>query len=282
MITATEGAALHLDRLRTRPAAFDPAVRDRLLAGALVPAALVTQAQKLRRRFRADVLALFGTVDVILAPATPCSAPLLGQQDFELDGVSAAGARQPGRVHPADQLHRPAGRGRAGARAGPAGRRAGDRRPVAGGRGAARRPLHWNGTACAPPGNRRDGTDMEINLPDVVAEVAAAFARYEAALTGNDVATLDAAFWDSAAVIRYGIGGEPVWRRRDRRLPRRPAVAGPDALALPHRDHHASAATSPPPPPCSTARRRRAGSAARCRAGCACRKAGGWWRRMSA
>ncbi len=46
---------------------------------------------------------------------------------------------------------------------------------------------------------------MEINLPDVVAEVEAAFARYEAALTGNDVATLDASFWDSAAVIRYGM-----------------------------------------------------------------------------
>lgn len=47
---------------------------------------------------------------------------------------------------------------------------------------------------------------MEINLPDVVAEVTTAFARYEAALTGNDVATLDAIFWDGAPVIRYGIG----------------------------------------------------------------------------
>ncbi len=88
VITATEGAALHLERLRARPEAFDPAVRDRLLAGALVPAPLVAQAQKLRRQFRADVLALFEGVDVILAPATPCSAPLLGQQTFELDGVS--------------------------------------------------------------------------------------------------------------------------------------------------------------------------------------------------
>ena len=87
VITATEGAALHLERLRTRPADFDPAVRDRLLAGALVPAVLVAQAQKLRRQFRADVLALFETVDAILAPATPCTAPLLGQQSFTLDGV---------------------------------------------------------------------------------------------------------------------------------------------------------------------------------------------------
>jgi aspartyl-tRNA(Asn)/glutamyl-tRNA(Gln) amidotransferase subunit A len=86
IITATEGAALHLDRLCRDPAAFDPAVRDRLLAGALLPAALVTQAQKFRRRFQADMLALFDQVDIILAPATPCTAPLLGQQSFEMDG----------------------------------------------------------------------------------------------------------------------------------------------------------------------------------------------------
>ncbi len=86
IITATEGAALHLDRLRTRPGDFDPAVRDRLIAGALVPAALVTQAQKFRRIYRQDVLALFRDVDIILAPATPCSAPMLGQTTFELAG----------------------------------------------------------------------------------------------------------------------------------------------------------------------------------------------------
>ncbi|WP_135505858.1 oxalurate catabolism protein HpxZ [Roseovarius aestuariivivens] len=45
---------------------------------------------------------------------------------------------------------------------------------------------------------------MEINLPDVVAEVTEAFQAYEAALTGNDVATLDALFWTSPHVIRYG------------------------------------------------------------------------------
>ncbi len=46
---------------------------------------------------------------------------------------------------------------------------------------------------------------MDVNLPGVLAEVQAAFARYEAALTGNDIATLDALFWDGALVIRYGI-----------------------------------------------------------------------------
>jgi AtzE family amidohydrolase len=87
VITATEGAALHLDRLRTRAKDFDPAVRDRLIAGAMVPAALVNHAQKFRRWYRAEVLKLFEKVDVILAPATPCTAPQIGQQTFVLDGV---------------------------------------------------------------------------------------------------------------------------------------------------------------------------------------------------
>src|SRR5476651_2333417 len=87
VITATEGASLHLDRLRKRPNDFDPAVRDRLLAGAMVPAPLVDRAQKFRRWYRAQVLEIFKTVDVIIAPATPCVAPKLGQVTFVLDGV---------------------------------------------------------------------------------------------------------------------------------------------------------------------------------------------------
>jgi aspartyl-tRNA(Asn)/glutamyl-tRNA(Gln) amidotransferase subunit A len=87
VITTCEGASLHLDRLRRRPGDFDPAVRDRLLAGALVPGALVDRAQKFRRWYRARVLELFNTVDVIIAPATPCVAPKLGQVNFVLDGV---------------------------------------------------------------------------------------------------------------------------------------------------------------------------------------------------
>jgi len=46
---------------------------------------------------------------------------------------------------------------------------------------------------------------MKINDPKVLAEVAAALARYEAALVGNDVATLTALFWRSPLTIRYGI-----------------------------------------------------------------------------
>jgi len=47
---------------------------------------------------------------------------------------------------------------------------------------------------------------QEINLPEVLAEVTAAFQRYEVALNANDVAVLDELFWASPLTIRYGIG----------------------------------------------------------------------------
>ena len=87
VISTVEGASLHLDRLRQRPNDFDPAVRDRLIAGAMIPAPFVDRAQKFRRWYRAQVAELFKTVDVIIAPATPCVAPKLGQATFVLDGV---------------------------------------------------------------------------------------------------------------------------------------------------------------------------------------------------
>lgn len=47
---------------------------------------------------------------------------------------------------------------------------------------------------------------MDINRPEVLAEITAAFARYEAALVGNDVAVLDELFWRSPHTLRYGAG----------------------------------------------------------------------------
>jgi hypothetical protein len=46
----------------------------------------------------------------------------------------------------------------------------------------------------------------EINKPNVLVEVTAAFRRYEAALVGNDIATLNELFWDSPHTLRYGVG----------------------------------------------------------------------------
>jgi aspartyl-tRNA(Asn)/glutamyl-tRNA(Gln) amidotransferase subunit A len=90
LITMAEGASLHLDRLRSRHADYDPEVRDRLIAGAMIPGAWVTKAQKVRRLWRERVLKLFDEVDVILAPATPCRAPKIGQTTMVLDGREMA------------------------------------------------------------------------------------------------------------------------------------------------------------------------------------------------
>ncbi|WP_421700723.1 oxalurate catabolism protein HpxZ [Ancylobacter sp.] len=51
---------------------------------------------------------------------------------------------------------------------------------------------------------------MDIDLPEVMAEVRAVFERYERALVANDVAELDALFWDNARTLRYG-GGENLY-----------------------------------------------------------------------
>ena len=109
VITAAEGAHQHLELLRTRAADFDPLTRDRFLAGALVPAALVLRAQRFRAWYRARVRELFHGVDVVLAPTTPCVAPLIGKTDAGSDRRDAGlRPRPPGRLHPAALLHRPA------------------------------------------------------------------------------------------------------------------------------------------------------------------------------
>lgn len=86
VITACEGANLHLDDLRSRPDDFDPATRDRFLAGALIPASWYIQAQRFRSWYRDRIREVFQNVDIILAPTTPCPAPLIGQQRITLAG----------------------------------------------------------------------------------------------------------------------------------------------------------------------------------------------------
>lgn len=88
LITATEGSLFHLDRLRQRPQDFDPATRDRFFAGALLPGHWYLQAQRFRRWYRDRVREVFQHVDILLAPATPCSAPFIGQSTFQLNGQS--------------------------------------------------------------------------------------------------------------------------------------------------------------------------------------------------
>lgn len=86
IITAVEGANLHLKNLQSRPQDFDQATRDRFLAGALIPASWYTQAQKFRSWYRRQVQDIFQQVDIILAPTTPCVAPKLGQTTLKIAG----------------------------------------------------------------------------------------------------------------------------------------------------------------------------------------------------
>lgn len=86
LITNAEGGALHLDDLRQRPDDFEPLSRDRFLAGALLPAAWIDRAQRVRRLYAQAVARLFERFDVLLAAATPCAATPIGAEWFELNG----------------------------------------------------------------------------------------------------------------------------------------------------------------------------------------------------
>ncbi|HBH39988.1 MAG TPA: AtzE family amidohydrolase [Curvibacter sp.] len=86
IITASEGGSLHLPDLRRRAQDFEPLSVDRFIAGALQPAAWYLQAQRFRRAYRDKVNALFAKWDVLLAPATPVAAPLIGTEWLEING----------------------------------------------------------------------------------------------------------------------------------------------------------------------------------------------------
>ncbi len=85
-VTAAEGAALHRERLLTQPMDFDPATRDRLLAGLMLPAEVVVASRRLRRLFQAEAREAFAKVDLLLAPTTPCAAPRIGQMSVVIAG----------------------------------------------------------------------------------------------------------------------------------------------------------------------------------------------------
>lgn len=86
LLTNSESAALHLDNLRSRPQDFEPLSRDRFLAGALIPAAWVARAQRVRRRYAQAAAQVFEQYDLLLAPATPCAATPLGTERLDLNG----------------------------------------------------------------------------------------------------------------------------------------------------------------------------------------------------
>ena len=180
-------------------------MRDRLIAGAMVPAPLVDRAQKFRRWYRAKVLEMFKSVDVIIAPATPCVAPKLGQVNFVLDGVELPVRANIGiHTQPISFIGLPVVAVPVPLEPMPIGVQiiaAPWREDIA---LRVAHALERMGVAAAPRAERIIA--MEVDLPDVLAEVTAQFARYEKALVSNDVAVLDELFRNDSRTLRYGIG----------------------------------------------------------------------------
>jgi AtzE family amidohydrolase len=94
LITSAESANLHFESLKMRPMDFDPASRGRFLAGTMIPAMWIEQAQRFRHWYRARVLELFRDIDIFIAPVTPCLAPPLGREHvMNIDGVEMTARR---------------------------------------------------------------------------------------------------------------------------------------------------------------------------------------------
>ncbi len=141
VITASEGAALHLPRLRTRAADFDPDVRDRLIAGALIPAAMVAQAQIFRRWYRDAGPAAVRRRRCDPGPSDPLRGAIARAEDLHVGWPRTPAAAEHRHLHPARVVHRSAGRRRAGTTAGrPADRGPNYHRTMARGGRVARRP----------------------------------------------------------------------------------------------------------------------------------------------
>jgi 1-carboxybiuret hydrolase len=88
LITGAEGGALHSARLKSHYADFEPQSRDRLVAGSLIPAAWVVQAQRVRLQVYQEAMRLFERFDLLIAPASPVSAPRIGEETLEVNGRS--------------------------------------------------------------------------------------------------------------------------------------------------------------------------------------------------
>lgn len=86
LITTIESSRLHLPRLKNQANDFDPDTRDRFIAGAMLPASWYIRAQQVRQWYAEQVNAIFTDADIIIAPATPCVAPKIGDKVLEING----------------------------------------------------------------------------------------------------------------------------------------------------------------------------------------------------
>jgi amidase/aspartyl-tRNA(Asn)/glutamyl-tRNA(Gln) amidotransferase subunit A len=88
LVTLAEGANLHVPNLRRRADDFDPLTRDRFLAGALLPAQWIIQAQRVRAAWARAAARIFEDCDVLVAPLLPYVAPPIGTAMIEVDGAT--------------------------------------------------------------------------------------------------------------------------------------------------------------------------------------------------
>ncbi len=86
LITAYEGGKLHEAALRADPLSFDPATRDRLIAGSALPVAVYEEAMALRRSYADTIAGLFGDFDILVAPTVFGPAPLIDDPTIPIDG----------------------------------------------------------------------------------------------------------------------------------------------------------------------------------------------------
>jgi aspartyl-tRNA(Asn)/glutamyl-tRNA(Gln) amidotransferase subunit A len=94
VLTAMEGGAGHIDSLRRAAMAYDPGVRDRLIAGALLPTPVLREMQAFRTMFTGRSHEVFERFDVLLAPAVACRAPRIDDPYIDIGA-----ARVPARSH---------------------------------------------------------------------------------------------------------------------------------------------------------------------------------------
>src|SRR3989449_7283101 len=92
-IVATEALAYHAEWLRTRAADYQPDVRERLMIGAFVTGVQYVRGQQARQLLRQEVDAVLERRDVLLAPATPIPAPLLGEKERSEEHTSELQSR---------------------------------------------------------------------------------------------------------------------------------------------------------------------------------------------
>ena len=118
MITASEGGNLHLSDLRARAGRFRPDDARPLSGRRAGAGRLGHPGAAFPRLVPRAGLALFREVDILLAPATPCEAPLIGQETIEIDGTPVPARAVSRGLHAAAVVYRAAGRGGAAARHG--------------------------------------------------------------------------------------------------------------------------------------------------------------------